>query len=351
MDNWTIASHFLVKLRRQTGERRQLACTPETLVDWYTTAFPTEAGSQDARLRVRQLLDTLVDVDAIVLPKGKDGWLPFPPPKLPAWIKFPVEKRKPRDQRHRNFPWGPELAFLSNLPSVPHLETLFAINEWLRGGGRQTTLVIPLRERSIEITGDEKTLDACIRCRTLQSTPGEGVTLELLKAHLAPPPLSYEPGPAGITGRPVLVVENAHTWHSFATWNRRVGRYAAVVYGSGTAFVASVSDLRRVIDTTGAADEVRYFGDLDFPGLAIPCEAGEVAVDAGVPVPLPEEWLYEKLLESPTQASDAKYEDTDGQTLIGWLPGCLQEKTRELLCAGYRIAQERVGTSFLMGVR
>jgi len=28
----------------------------------------------------------------------------------------------------------------------------------------------------------------------------------------------------------------------------------------------------------------------------------------------------------------------------------LQEKTRELLCAGHRIAQERVGTSFLMTV-
>src|SRR5438270_804029 len=101
MANWNIASRFLEQLKRRSQGRRQLECDPEKLVAWYNTAFPTEAGCQDSRSRIRRLLDTLADADAITLPKGEAGWLPFPPPKLPTWIKFQADAKRAKDERHK----------------------------------------------------------------------------------------------------------------------------------------------------------------------------------------------------------------------------------------------------------
>lgn len=351
MADFAVASQFLAELQRRAQGRRHLNCTPAELVTWYSAAFATEAECQDARSRIRRLLDTLAEAEMISLPKGGDGWLPFPPPKLPTWIRFPGPPRQPKDARHKNYPWGAELAFLASLPSVPHLDLLIAINTWLRDGGRDVALKIPLRERSIEITRHEKALDAVIRCQALRTEDGKGVTLDLLKAFLAPPPLAYECGPERAVGKSVLVLENAHTWHSFAAWNRTAGRYAAVIYGHGKAFCASVPHLRSVIYTTGAASEVRYFGDLDPAGLLIPIEAGEVAWEEGLPIPVAEEWLYEALLKCTPQdgQGEAGVSDTAATSLLGWLPPNLRGPAHTVLRQGSRIAQECIGTSFLSG--
>jgi hypothetical protein len=349
MSDWKVAARFLEQLKRRSKGRRKLLCSPENLLAWYDTAFPTESGCQDARSRIRRLLDTLAETGAIALPKGDAGWLPFPPPKLPNWIKFPAPARSAKDQRHKTYPWGPELSFLASLPSVPHLDVLVAINTWLRDGGRDTDIIVPLRERSIQITHDEKALDAVIRCQTLQPQPGKGVTLGLLKSYRAPPPLAYECGGEGTEGRPVLVIENAHTWYSFANWNRTARRYAAVVYGNGSYFAASVPHLRSIIAKSRAAQEVRYFGDLDEAGLSIPVWATEVAWEEDLPPPQPEEWLYTELLKYPSQKNTGKPcdDETSVTSLVAWLPEHLRNPVRTILGRGERIAQERVGTSFL----
>ena len=350
MSDWKVAVRFLEQLRRLSLGRRKLPCTPESLLAWYEAAFPTEVGCQDARSRVRRLLETLSETGAIALPKGEAGWLPFPPPKLPNWIMFPAPTRIAKDQRHKTYPWGPELCFVASLPSMPHLDVLIAINDWLRDGGRETDVIVPLRERSIQIAHDEKALDAVIRCQTLQPEPGKGVTLALLKSYLAPPPLAYECGGEGTEGRPVLVIENAHTWYSFTKWNHAAGRYAAVVYGNGSSFVASVPHLRNIIGTSRAAREVRYFGDLDVAGLAIPVKAAEAAWEEDLPPPRPEEWLYAELLESPPQRGTVKSNDDEISlaSLVSWLPEHLRGRALSILVRGERIAQEYVGTSFLI---
>jgi len=353
MANWTVASRFLDELLRRANDRRHLDCSPELLVNWYATAFPTEAGCQDSRSKIRNLLETLADADAISLPKGVAGWTQFPPPKLPNWVRFPAGLQQSSDERYKNFPWGPELAFLANLPSVPHFEVLVAINSWLRDGGREIVLQAPLRERSIEITGDEKLLDSVIRCQALKPEPGKGITFSLLKAFPAPPPLAYERGPRETAGKPVLVIENAHTWYSFSSWNRVAGRYAAVIYGSGKAFGASVPHLRSIITETQSAPEVRYFGDLDHAGLSIPIEAGEVAWQEGLPVPLPEEWLYQELVKFKPQPMTVSRDcqDCTIASIVGWLPASLRDVAGNILSHGGRVAQERVGAAFLKNVK
>jgi hypothetical protein len=351
MANWNVAIRFLQELQHRALGRRHLACTPENLSDWYSEAFPTESGRQDMRVLIRRLLDTLADAKAIELPKHEDGWLPFPPPKLPVWIRLSGEARHIKDDRHKIYPWGQELSFVADLPSVPHLDVVIAINSWLRDGGREITLRVPLRERSIEITGDEKALDAVIRCQSLQPDPGMGITLDLLKAMLAPPPLAYNRGPEKTAGKPVLVIENAHTWHSIANWNSTACCYAAVIYGNGKSFIGSVPHLHYVISETKAAHEVRYFGDLDYTGLIIPIEAGEVACESGLPIPLPEEWLYRKLVRFPSQLNRGKTGSTDAaiMAVLAWLPEDLRDSAKAIFSKGHRIAQEYIGIEFLSG--
>lgn len=350
MSDWNVAARFLEQLKRLSQGRRKLVCTPENLLAWYDAAFPTEAGRQDTRSRIRHILDTLAETGVIALPKGEASWLPFPPPKLPNWVMFPAPARAAKDQRHKTYPWGPELSFLASLPSVPHLDVLIAINTWLRDGRRDAEIIVPLRERSIQITHDEKALDAVIRCQTLQPGPGKGVTLGLLKSYLAPPPLAFECGREGTEGRPVLVIENAHTWYSFANWNRAAGWYAAVVYGNGSSFAASVPHLRNIIAISRAAQEVRYFGDLDEAGLSIPIKATEVAWEEDLPSPRPEEWLYTELLKNPSHKNIVKRcdDETSVTSLVAWLPAHLQAPARAILERGERIAQEYVGTAFLV---
>lgn len=189
-------------------------------------ALPVEAASTDARARLWAHLAVLASSGAIELPapRGK-AWDRTAEPPLPAWIGLPRPKRPSPSFDPRSTPWAPELAFLATAPVEP-LDAAYAVQRFLAEGGRSRPLV-PLRERSVELFGHEKRLEELLR------TPLFGpdrLTLAVLRCFAMAPPLVFEAGPPG---RPCLVVENHHTWWSFAQWNRRLGVYSAVVYGAG----------------------------------------------------------------------------------------------------------------------
>lgn len=167
-------------------------------------------------------------------------------------------------------PWAPELSFVAELERVEELDTLLRMQRFFSEGGRSAPLV-PVRERSVSVLGDEKRLEQL--ARTALFGPGR-LSYELLRCFPVAPPLVWEAGPRDGTSRIVLVIENHHTWHSFCRWNQEVGAYAAVVYGAGNAFASSVEYLIQVMADTGA-QEVDYFGDLDPEGLQIVQRARE----------------------------------------------------------------------------
>jgi len=230
--------------------------------------------------------------------------------------------------------WLPELGFWTDL-TTSELVTAKAINEWLVCR-RGKFLRVPLRERSLEIFGDEKYLDSRVRQNALFSGR---LPLASIGAFLVPHPLPYRAADA--PGRPILVVENHHTYWSLAEWNMQVRRYAAVVYGAGKAFCSSGLALQEAIREC-RADGAQYFGDLDPAGISIPLrfnDTNEVTV-------LPSVDLYRFAVSHGTRRTSVRRVSNDMKDARRWLPE-LYEQICSLWNAGYWIPQETLGTEQL----
>ena len=332
---------LLSALIQEAGGRRKL----DRSEIWraFRAAHPVEASSGEARERLVARLTALAKEDGLVLPSpAGSGWDRSARPPLPEWVRLPAPPASPVELDLLAVPWAPELGFVPSLGRIDRPADLCALQRFFSRGGR-TRPVVPMRERSVQLFGDEKRLERLLH------TPlfGEGrLDLTKLRCFAMAPPLVYEDGPPGSRGRPVLVLENHHTWWSFCSWNARVGEYAAVVYGAGSGFgrdaVAFLADRCRTLDAPHAA----YFGDLDRDGLVIPWRAAtDFAPDHKLRV-LPETRWYRLLLaragEVVLPTGPALREEG-----LEWLPIELREEVSEHFRAGRRIPQELVGTEEL----
>lgn len=236
--------------------------------------------------------------------------------------------------------WEPELAFLRNARAGVAVEDFAALNRFLADGGRARE-VVPVKERSLEIFGDEKRFDALLATAPFR----EGrLTASVWRCAIIAEPLGWRRGPQA--DRPVLVIENASTWDSFARWNVEVGRWSAVVYGKGLVFADAVERLADIFGELGGPRPVEYFGDLDPPGIEIPWRASRKAVAAGLPAVTPNLWAYRQLLESGNGREGAWDGEPARGEALEWL-GELAEPARALFARNQRLAQEHVGWDVL----
>ncbi len=235
--------------------------------------------------------------------------------------------------------WVPELASLAGSQSLSSPADLLAINQFLRGGGRSRPFV-PIKERSVEIFGDEKRLDALAGTSLFQRGP---LSLELLRAVSVPEPLGWRRGP-GPAGR-ILAVENAATWDSFSRWNRDAAVWSAVVYGAGHRFIDGIAFLAELASETGPITRIDYFGDIDPEGLRIPQVAGTRCAQLGLPPPQALVPAYRFLLEkgSPGPGPNGSFPEE----LCLWLGSELAPQVEALFRTGQRIAQEYLGWEVL----
>ncbi|MEV5801771.1 Wadjet anti-phage system protein JetD domain-containing protein [Streptomyces collinus] len=157
-----------------------------------------------------------------------------------------------------------------------------------------------MRERSLEIFGDEKRLDALTT--TTLFAPGR-LTLTTLFTERIPPPLAYEHlGDGGI----VLVIENSDTFATVSTLlTQDAGRVGYVAFGGGHAFEASVT---RIANLKGVTD-IAYYGDLDDDGLTIPQRANASGTASKLPPVRPARGLYRLLLRQNIQGPAPKRVD------------------------------------------
>ena len=170
---------------------------------------PELAATPSARGKLRELLDILQLDERIELPKDRDLWDVSALPALPRWVKLPRETVSAEKPDLRAIPWSPELRFLATTRVFVSLADLLRLQEFFARGGRQRPLV-PIKERSLEIFGDEKRLDRLARGSALF---GEGrLTPETLRCFIVPEPLPWTAGPN--PSGPTLVIENTATWHS-----------------------------------------------------------------------------------------------------------------------------------------
>ena len=201
---------------------------------------------------------------------------------------------------------------------------------------------VALRERSVEIFGDEKRLDSLLGTQLF--TAGR-LSLDLLRCYLPTVPTYVVAlSPDGIR-RQLLVVENHTTFDTLCRWNEGRRHYAAVAFGAGAAFIAACKSLQPHLNAPGCDGQIAYFGDLDPKGLWIPVRAAQ---DNGVEI-RPDETLYSLLLTKGRNSRVLKRESLPFEsTLLDWLPRSVQTETSQHFKNGQRLPQELISLPDLL---
>lgn len=308
------------------------------LLEAFHDAFPHHEGDLNARQRLAGLLGQLAEEGFLRLPKiaNRRAYDHGERTLLPRYVNRIDLPQPPPKETHL---WRPELAFARGVSANWH-DTLAAIQEWLRGGGTETPFVA-LRERSVEIFGDEKYLDGLVGTQLF--SPGR-LSLDLLRCYLPSVPICVEAISVDGHKRPLLVLENQTTFDTLRRWNHQHRHYSAVAFGGGTAFVSSCRTLGSYLTLHGCTGTLLYFGDMDPKGLWIPVRA---ARESGIPVH-PDEDLYELLFQSAQHKFVVQGEAiVCDPSLLDWLPEHLRRIAAQHLENGRRLPQELISINDL----
>jgi len=205
----------------------------------------------------------------------------------------------------------------------------------------------PIRERSLELFGDEKRLDGLVVTRLFTSG---ALKLDLLRCHPVPIPFvsQWVPGVDDPQGTALLIADNHHTYVSLLEVTRHnataggPGRH--VGYGTGSQFPSAVVSVPLLFPKP---DRIVYFGDVDLKGLQIPAAANAAAAPAGLPAVVPAVPLYDLLFKVCRKRPAARISADVASAVAAWL-GPLAEPARDSLIGGVRYPQEAVGYELLM---
>lgn len=330
LDAGLAAERFIGCLDMLAGRRKRIA-----LDDCFRAMYELDPGTIDApdkRARLRELIATChaagVLTPAVATDRGRP---PLPRSVTRTSSTFPTVSAVP------SWPWRGELAWASELTlTLDEFEVLRAVQEFLRADGSRR-MVLPHRERSLELFEREKALDRLVRGRLFESGR---LSFELLRARWCPPPLAWRQVGSGSIA---LVVENACIWHSVVEALPPGTDVGLVAYGAGGMFsasVASLSDAPRI-------RAIRYAGDLDAAGLAIAQLADETAQRCGLPRVRPATSVYRLMVARgrPQPAQPLPVDVAD--ELAEWLPNDLRVHASANLAAGRRLVQEAVTLEIL----
>ena len=230
----------------------------------YRHAHPDSLNAPNLRQLLLNELSTLERNEVIDLPASGRSWDKSGSPALPRTVSL---RDVARARRHpKAHAWLPELSFAADERHPIRRADLRAINAFLVSIRDRKLSPVPTRERSLQIFGNEKRLDAI---RKGEPTLFEGrISLDDLHCYPVAPPLPFETPGNPSAGQPILVLENYHSYDSFRRWNRAAALYAAIAYGGGNAFRQGAGNLDELAVRT-AADGALYVGDLDPPGIDI----------------------------------------------------------------------------------
>ncbi len=341
--------------RLQRARQRQPVSQRAWSADWEDLLEEAGILSAEDRAEAMRLALTLEAQGWLKLTRTKQGEglrrITLPLERERDWFhawELPHPAELPDDRGALNgIEWVSELTFLASARVGVPAEDLLKLQAFFEHGGAHRPEV-PIKERSLDIFGDEKRLDL-LRGSTLFEA--DRLTLKSLRCYPAVEPLGWERGPS--PNQPVIVLENAATWHSYCRWNHDRSLFSAVVYGGGNRFMESVTSLEILFRELGGPRPVHYFGDLDPQGLRIPRVASERATARGLCRIQPHMWSYRQLLRlglsSPVSAPAAVEEGNVEPPLsqdLAWLQE-LRPEVEPLLTQGLRLPQERVGWEFL----
>ncbi|MDA8218360.1 MAG: DUF2220 family protein [Dehalococcoidales bacterium] len=322
---------FVAELRR-TGRRR---IDLDGLWAAFRAITPEAASAPDRRQRLREQLDTAENAGMLRATQSRPD--NSANPVLPRSVLLATASVLAPASMEPRTVWPEELAWAAELRLQVEEQTfLEQVRAFLRDLSPSEPIV-PMRERSLQITGDEKRMEEYRRGRLFW--PGR-LTPELLRCRQVHPPFVWKK----IDSTPVLlVVENHHTYDTFARLLEPSDGIGFLAYGAGNQFTASVTF---VGELEPRVERVLYFGDIDLRGLWIPMQAAAKAEGEGLPTVTPAGGLYRALLavgckgKTASSVSDVKIRPHD---VVTWLPADLREPVLNLLERGERMAQEGLG--------
>lgn len=303
----------------------------------YFSLYPDVQNSPDRGVLLLRALKELEADGAILLP-ATGSWEQAGSPALPLWVTLKSSPRSKASVNHADVIWAPELGFWPELrPS--QLSALRPINDFLlqRRGAFSS---VPIKERSLEIFGDEKRLDNMCAGDFLFSGR---LPLSVIGCFRVPQPLPYRK--IDTPSKPVLVVENHNTYWSFAEWNETVRQYTAVIYGGGENFRLTGRALHQAMQETGASS-AEYFGDLDPKGLSIPVDFNR-SVEPGYPTVSAALPLYRWLLANGIRRDKPECATYATGLAAAWLGTELAAELEAVWSGGTWLPQEALGTEQL----
>lgn len=307
---------------------------------------PELLDAPDRRDRLRRTLDELERASWLALPSDPRAYDRRDPP-LPRSIEvLPASERTHRLGIARAEAWHPTLAWAAEVELTPdQLRDLARINRWF-GEDAATAVIVPPRERSLELFG----AGSEDRLHDMAGTELFGpqrLTWELLSCAPVPPPFVWS---AVGTGPGLLVVSGHETFASVrrALVDAPSAAIGLVAHGAGTYFSSSVL-FARMLDRT--IERILYYGDIDAIDLDTARRADHRAVAAELPPVEPAIALYYLLLEHGTASPATPLPIEQARTLAAWLPPRAREAATRLLVGGRRLAQEWVGYQLLVRAR
>ncbi|BEH02491.1 hypothetical protein brsh051_17720 [Brooklawnia propionicigenes] len=307
---------------------------------------PAFVSDPSARQRLHSSLTELQDRLEISWPKGRTGLDTRALPELPRWVARVAAERTPDRAPIRPRVWPSVLEPAARVATRPDEQDLLtAIASWM--AANPTPVVVPMQERSLEITGDEKRFD---KLRSTRLFTTGALTLDLLACAPALLPFaSTHVDGAGPTQ--LLVAENSATYQSLTqalfTLPTSTRPDTHVVWGAGRQFPISAE---HVLLLDPAPASFLYFGDLDVAGLQIACDADATIhrVTGGHLIPATS--LYRAALEYGVPRPDPSNKATPAHhaQLLAWVSAELQDGVEKLLRTRTRIPQESVGLTLLL---
>lgn len=297
---------------------------------------------EETNERLCDFLQTLAIADLIYIPSCRDshGRLLAVKELAPEWIVLSRPALKCPSVLPESFEWVPELAFCKNIMRTSKIRFALAINNFLLHHPAPLT-VVPCRERSLQIFGDEKLLEQYIYNGSIF---GGKLSLETIGVIELPEQPLHEK--SGVLGLPVLIVENWTTYWSLCKWNARTKKYSGIVYGKGAGFVRWGRSVGMLL-TELEAEKLEFFGDIDFAGLEMPVSFNKLQEQSGgisiEPALSFYQWLLSKGIRRTMKPSI--FARSLCETI--WLPQDLHDEVVELFASRLWLPQEGLGTEAL----
>lgn len=290
------------------------------------------------REALKAVLDELRENGLVEFPKSSQLWDKGALPHLPVWVNKLRPVRQVTDVS--GVIWSHELAFLAE-QVIREDSPWVKIDAWFKKSRGKNLALKPVRERSLDIFGDEKALD---RMTVLTPFKQGQINLGTLGCFYVPEPIPWKPGPPGSSSFSGLCVENATTFDTLCRFNSEAGYWAFVAYGRGNQFVSMTDGLVSVVKEYGH-DRVLYFGDADHEGIKIAARGAQRLMESGITLEL-DHRLYNLLVKfgqvAPSKTGGELSED-EAKLLAGAELSSLADMFKNYL----RIAQEWAGMDTL----